>query len=214
MTAPAHGTRSRRETLVLTLVGVACAGASSLAFFLHVLGFVRMPFFINFAGLPVIILFLIIGIYSWNKRLPFWNRFRAGLLAGLIGLIAYDVLRFAIMESNVLDYDPFHAIPILGSLITGMPPEAGASVAAGWAYHIWNGFSFAIIYALIAGPATWMWGVLFAMILEIGMLFAYPTFLAIQAQWKFVTVSVIGHAAYGVAIGRTVQRQLRGMRAP
>lgn len=204
MTATVPG--SRTPAWLLTAVGLACAFASSTAFFLHVLGFVRMPFFINFVGLPAIILMVILGLYAWNRRLPFWRRFSAGVVAGAVGLLAYDLVRLAIYSSGLLNYYPFHAIPILGSLITGLPPSAAPSVFAGWLYHIWNGFSFAIIYALLAGPARWGWGVAWAMALEAGMLLSYPSFLAIQASAAFVVVSVTGHLAYGAAVGITVRR--------
>jgi hypothetical protein len=200
---------TRTQTWLLTAVGVACALASSIAFFLHVLGWVRMPFFINFVGLPAIILMITLGLYAWNRRLPFWRRFSAGVVAGAVGLLAYDLVRLAVYSSGLLDYYPFHAIPILGSLITGLPPSAPSSIFAGWLYHTWNGFSFALIYALLAGPARWWWGVAWAMLLETGMLLSYPSFLAIQASATFVIVSVVGHIAYGTVLGLTVRRLAR-----
>ncbi len=198
--------RSRTETILLTLVGLGCASASSAAFFLHVFGWVRMPFFVNFVGMPAIVLMLVLGLYSWQRRLPFWRRFRAGVLAGALGLIVYDVIRFSIYKSGFLGFDPFHVIPHLGALITGQPPSADASLYAGWLYHIWNGFSFAIIYALVAGPARWGWGVAWAMILETGMLLSYPTFLQVQVDAPFLAISIIGHIAYGTVLGLTVRR--------
>jgi hypothetical protein len=201
--------RSRKETILLYAVAITCAFASTAAFFLHVLGVVRMPFFINFVGMPVIVLMMIVGLYSWQRRLPFWRRLRAGIIAGALGLIAYDLVRFAIYESGILAYYPFHAIARLGSLITGQPPEADAAIFAGWLYHYWNGFSYAIIYALVAGPAMWYWGVAWAMMLEIGMLASYPTFLAVRNDWAFRTISLIGHIVYGVTIGFTVRRLAR-----
>jgi hypothetical protein len=165
-----------------------------------------MPFFVNFIGMPLIILMMIVGLYSWQRRLPFWIRLRAGIIAGLLGLIAYDVVRFGIYQSGVIEFYPFHALPRLGSLITGVPPEATPAIFAGWLYHIWNGFNFAIIYALVAGAAMWYWGVAWAMLLEIGMLATYPTFLAVRDDWAFRTVSLIGHIVYGITIGVTVRR--------
>jgi hypothetical protein len=200
--------------VALTTVGLLCAGASSSAFFLHVLGWVRMPFFVSFAGLPIVVLMLVVGLYAWQRHLLFWRRFAAGLTAGLAGLVAYDAVRYAVYRSDLLDYQPFHAIPILGSLITGQPPSAPASALAGWIFHAWNGFSFAIIYALIAGPARWPWGVAWAMVLEAGMLVSYPSFLAIRASASFVAVSLIGHAAYGAALGLVVQRRAAEGRRP
>jgi len=198
--------RARRETVLLTLVGLGCAFASSAAFFLHVFGWVRMPFFVNFFGMPAIVLMLIVGLYSWQRRLPFWRRFRAGLLAGALGLVAYDVGRYSIYKSGIFNYDPFHAIPKLGALITGQPAAAQVSLYAGWTYHFWNGFSFAIIYALIAGPAGWGWGVAWAMILETVMLITYPTFLQVKADAPFLVISLFGHFCYGTVLGLTVRR--------
>lgn len=201
----------RTDTLALTVVGTTCALASSVAFFLHVLGLVRMPFFINFVGMPAIILMLVVGLYARQRRLPFWKRFTAGVAAGAAGLVAYDAIRFAVYRAGLFDYYPFHAISILGSLITGLSPADPASTLAGWFYHTWNGFSFAIIYALVVGPARWYWGLGWAMILEVGMLLSYPTFLAIQAKAPFIAVSLIGHTAYGIVIGTVVQRRAGGI---
>jgi hypothetical protein len=197
--------RERRETILLTLVGLCCAFASSAAFFLHVFDLVRMPFFVNFFGMPAIVLMLVVGLYSWQRRLPFWGRFRAGVVAGVLGLCAYDLLRFAIYRSGIFGYDPFHAIPRLGSLIVGQPRSASAALYAGWLYHIWNGFSFAIIYALVIGPAPWGWGVAWAMILETGMLLSYPTFLDVRVDASFIAISLIGHLAYGTVLGLTLR---------
>ncbi len=201
--------RARRETLFLVIVALLCAFASSAAFFLHMFGWVRMPFFVNFFGMPVIVLMMIVGLYSWQRRLPFWRRFRAGVIAGALGLIAYDLTRVAIYKSGLFNYDPFHVIPRLGALITGQTPEAPFSVYAGWIYHIWNGFSYASIYALVAGPAPWGWGIAWAMILETLMLISYPTFLQVRLDAPFIAISFFGHFCYGTVLGLTVHKLAR-----
>lgn len=198
--------RARKETLILTLVGVGAGLASSAAFFLHMFGVIRMPFFVNFFFMPLIVLMLVVGLYSWQRRLPFWRRFRAGLLAGALGLIAYDLTRLLIYKSGIFNYHPFHAIPKLGALVTGLTPDAPSSIYAGWFYHIWNGFSYAIIYALLAGPAPWGWGIAWAMILEILMVISYPTFLQIKLDAPFLAISFFGHLCYGTVLGLTVRR--------
>jgi hypothetical protein len=198
--------RARKETLILLCVALVAAFASSAAFFLHMFGLIRMPFFVNFFGMPIIVLMQIVGVYSWQRRLPFWRRFRAGLLAGVLGLMAYDITRYAIYKSGIFNYDPFHVIPKLGSLITGLSPAAPASLYAGWTYHFWNGFSYAIIYALVAGPAKWGWGVGWAMILETLMVLSYPTFLQVKMDAPFLAISFFGHFCYGTVLGLTVRR--------
>jgi hypothetical protein len=201
--------RARLETTALVVIGVACALASSAAFWLHVLGFVHMPFFINFVGMPSIILVLILAVFSWHRRLSFWNRFCAGMVGGAVALAAYDGIRFGIYALDILEFYPFQTHRVFGSMITGQPAGTEAAAIIGWLYHFWNGFSFAIIYALIAGRAAWYWGVAWAMILEFAMLATYPTILDIKMNAAFVTMSLIGHTAYGVALGLTVSRMMR-----
>jgi hypothetical protein len=196
--------RQHAETAALTIVGLACALASSAAFWLHMLGLVPMPFFINFVGRPSIVLMLIVGLFAWHRQFLFWKRFRAGLVGGAIALMAYDGIRFAIYSSHLLDFYPFQTHRVFGYLITGQPPGTDAAAFAGWLYHFWNGFSFAIIYALIAGPARWYWGLAWAMLLEAAMLLTYPTLLDIKMNAAFVGISLIGHTAYGIALGLAV----------
>ena len=74
--------------------------------------------------------------------------------------------------------------------------------------------NFAIIYALVAGPRKFYWGVLWAMMLEIGMLLSYPTFLQVRDDWAFRLVSLIGHIVYGTVLGLTVRRFAREPVAP
>lgn len=203
--------RPRAETVALTTVGLACALTSSVAFWLHMLDMVPMPFSINFVGRPSIVLLLIVSVFAWYRQLSFWKRFRAGVAGGAMALLAYDGIRFAIYGTGIVDFYPFQTHRIFGYMITGEPPASDAAAVAGWLYHFWNGFSFAIIYALIAGPARWYWGVAWAMILEVAMLFTYPTLLDIKLGVGFVGISLIGHMAYGAALGLTVSRLMRNV---
>lgn len=212
MTEPVHHRRpdrgARTETKALIVIGVACALVSSAAFWLHMLDLVRMPFFINVIGWPSIVLMLIIGLFSWQRQLSFWQRFKAGVFGGAAALLAYDGLRYGLYGLNLFDFYPFQSHRIFGYLITGQPVDSQAAAISGWLYHFWNGFSFAMIYALIAGPARWYWGWAWAMLLEIAMLFTYPTMLDIALNVGFVAVSLIGHSAYGIALGVTVGRMV------
>jgi|ERR1700674_1131671 len=201
--------RARTETMALTVVGLACALVSSAAFWLHMLGWVQMPFFITVIGWPSIVLMLIIGLFSWQRKLSFWRRFRAGVVGGAVALIAYDGIRFGLHSLRMFEFYPFQSHRVFGYLITGEPISSQAAAVTGWLYHFWNGFSFAIIYALIAGPARWYWGWVWAMILEIAMLFTYPSLLDITLNLGFVGVSLIGHTAFGVALGLTVSSMVR-----
>ena len=48
----------------------------------------------------------------------------AGLLAGVVGLAAYDVTRWGIVLLLGLSVNPFEAFPIFGQLVTGSDTEA------------------------------------------------------------------------------------------
>jgi hypothetical protein len=206
--------RTPAERLSLIGVGLACALASSVGFWLHMLGLVRMPFFVPIVGVPSIILMLILGYYSWQRQLSFWLRFRAGVVGGIAGLAAYDSVRFAIYSLHLFDYYPFATHRVFGTLITGLPVTSETAEIVGWAYHYWNGFSFALMYALIAGPARWYWGLVWAMILETATLFTYPSFLDVKMSAPFIVVSLIGHSCFGTALGLTVSRMMRGAEKP
>ncbi len=203
--------RAGREWLALTGIGLFCALVSSAAFWLHMLGWIPMPFFVSVVGMPSIILLLILGLFSWQRELSFWYRFRAGIAGGAAALLAYDLVRLALYATILNGFYPYQTHRIFGYLITGQPPQSEAAAIAGWSYHFWNGFSFALIYALIAGGAKWYWGWAWAMILELAMLITYPTMLSIQMSGSFLAISLIGHTAFGVALGLTVSRMMRGV---
>jgi hypothetical protein len=70
---------------------------------------------------------------------------------------------------------------MFGAMILGQEP-AGPTPAGhliGWAYHFSNGMTFGVMYVALLGARPWqrhwLWGVAFACVLELGMLFTpYP----------------------------------------
>ena len=192
----------------LTLLVVGCTAAGIGAFLLDVAGIVRMPWTISFVSLPALI--LVIAIAVWAQRVarrPFFNRLLVGLVAGFIATLAYDGVRWAIQETAPLDYDGFRSINIFGSLILGKPESALDARIAGWTYHFWNGISFGVMYALVAGPARWYWGLAWGTALELLMISIYPVAFAIQrSDPAFLAISMTGHAAYGAVLGLLAER--------
>ena len=113
----------------------------------------------------------------------------------MIATLAYDGVRWAIQETAPLDYDGFRSINIFGSLILGKPESALDARIAGWTYHFWNGISFCVMYALVAGPARWYWGLAWGMALEMMMISIYPVAFAIQrSDPAFLAISMTGNA--------------------
>ena len=192
----------------LMLLVVGCTAAGIGAFLLDVAGIVRMPWTLSFVSLPALV--VVIAVAVWARRVarePFFNRLVVGLVAGFIATLAYDGVRWAIQETAPLDYDGFRSISIFGSLILSKPESALDARIAGWTYHFWNGISFGVMYALVAGPARWYWGLAWGMALELMMISIYPVAFAIQrSDPAFLAISMTGHAAYGAVLGLLAER--------
>ena len=192
----------------LTILVLSCTAAGIGAFLLDVAGIVAMPWTISFVSLPALVVVVAIGVWAQRvARQPFFNRLAVGVIAGFIATLAYDGVRLAIQETAPLDYDGFRSINIFGSLILSKPETALDARIAGWTYHFWNGISFGVMYALVAGPARWYWGLAWGMALEMMMIGIYPVAFAIQrSDPAFLAISMTGHAAYGAVLGLLAER--------
>lgn len=131
----------------------------------------------------------------------FLERVRRGVVAGVVGTAAYDVVRGAVELAGLATSNTFRAITIFGSGLTGRPPSHAASVAAGWAFHACNGVGFAIAYLLLAAGRPVLAGVAFGLALETAMVLLYPGWLGFTLTAEFLSVSILGHVAYGAVLG-------------
>ena len=90
-------------------------------------------------------------------------------------------------------------------VLTGNIHLAAANLI-GWAYHFSNGTTFGVMYAaMVNGEWRRLWwvAVIFAVGLELGMLFTpYPKMFGIQRSSLFVVVTLVAHGIFGVVMGR------------
>ncbi len=196
---------------ILTLLVVGASGMGVTAFLLDVADVISMPWTLSFVSFPALVAVLGIGVWAQRvDRQPFLNRLVAGAVAGLIGTFVYDAVRIGAQATTLFDYNAFKAIHIFGSLILDRPDTALEARIAGWTYHFWNGISFGVIYALIAGRARWYWGLAWGMMLEVIMIGVYPVAFSVQrTDPAFLSISLIGHAAYGAVLGALCVRWCR-----
>jgi hypothetical protein len=154
-----------------------------------------------------------------------------GIIGGLLAAIAYDIFRLPFVFSKewglqaiVPPMQLFKVFPRFGAMILGQPIEqdhyALPAQLVGWAYHFSNGATFGVMYMAMVGEGTrrhWAWAVLFAMGLELGMLFTpYPQMFGIALTARFVVVTLIAHGIFGVELGLAVRwltRQLHRVNA-
>jgi hypothetical protein len=183
--------------------------ASGAALIVHVLSGVSLGATLLAAGGIV----FLAGLMLWRQlspvaRLEVRRRAVVGALAGLAATGAYDSVRWALVTVFRYTYWPFDIFSIFGQAITGGGLPAGVVTGIGVLYHYLNGVMFALAYTILFGRAGWWVGILWALGLEALMLSVYPGWLHPQAFGEFLSVSMLGHVAYGSVLGLLAQRTL------
>lgn len=134
------------------------------------------------------------------------QRVKVGLVAGLGGLIIYDLVRWSVVWVTGVAINPFEALPVFGELLVGAGTSETTRWVAGFGYHIFNGLGFAVFFSIFWGRKGVLAGVAWAFLLETATLLVYPGWLDIRAKGEFTIVSMVGHASYGVTIGYICKR--------
>jgi hypothetical protein len=176
-----------------------------------------MRSFTMFVSLPALVILVALALVDraiGTQRL--WRAALVGAAAGVTAAAACDVFRLPFVYADALGIQRlvpalqlFKVFPRFRAMILGQPVEQPVySVLAqlvGWAYHFGNGLTFGIMYVALVGDANrrlWVWAVLFATGLEMGMLFTpYPHFFGIALTPKFVVVTLAAHLVFGVVMG-------------
>jgi hypothetical protein len=180
-----------------------------------------MTFFTPFIFLPA---FVTLCVLAWLDRVRgeghVWRAVWIGFLAGLLAAVAYNLFRLPFvfakewgLDAIVPPMNLFKVFPRFGAMVLGQPIEQSAYSLAtqlvGWAYHFSNGATFGVMYLALIGDARrrhWLWAVLFAVGLELGMLFTpYTSVFHIPLTARFVIVTVAAHAVFGAGLGGSVR---------
>lgn len=105
---------------------------------------------------------------------------------------------------------PFSMPLFLGMLVLG--PRAGKKemLVAGHLHHFLNGAAFGLIYTLLLGAPAWWWGVIWGLLIELGMM-TMPPILVMGVGvfgWKrgygIFAVSLTAHLVFGLVLGLLV----------
>ena len=197
------------EALDQAVVAIATAGAlsSGAALVAAILTdrplwlastFVFVPGFVAFVALTVIM--------RRRQQTLFLARLKIGLIAGVLSIAAYDVVRWLLETLNVVSTHSFRAIPVFGYGLTNRSVSDPLAIAAGWAFHATNGIGFAIAFVFMCAGRPWWWGVVYGLVLEAFMVTLYPGWLGMSLGTEFLSVSVLGHVAYGAVLGNFARR--------
>jgi hypothetical protein len=144
------------------------------------------------------------------RRAELGRRMRGGAAAGCAGLVAYDLSRWLLVHFGHFQFKPFDVFYTFGQAMFGQailgPGHPSLAVwVVGIAFHLLNGLGFAMAYTVWAGERGPLAGMVFALFLQAAMVAAYPSWLRIQMMGEFLQVSMLGHLAYGAAVGATGQ---------
>ena len=196
----------------------ALSATSIWSLLIEFFGWWSMRSFTLFVSLPALALLCGLALTdraTGTQRL--WRVTVVGALAGLIAAAAYDVFRLPFVYADTLGIQHvvpslklFKVFPRFGAMILGQPVEQPhyplLAQLVGWAYHFSNGLTFGMMYVALIGTATkrhWAWAVVFAVGLELAMLFTpYPAFFHIPLTAKFVAVTLAAHLIFGIVMGR------------
>ena len=206
--------RSRLVVFALATSSIACL----LADFYKLC---PMSLFTAFIFLPALIALSVFAVFDRQRgEGHVWRAVWIGLLGGLLAAVAYDVFRLPFVfakewgiDSIVPPMNLFKVFPRFGAMVLGQTVEQEhyslAVQVIGWLYHFSNGATFGVMYLALLGDARkrhWGWAVLFAVGLELGMLFTpYTSVFHIPLTARFVIVTVAAHAVFGAGLGASVR---------
>jgi hypothetical protein len=182
------------------------SGAALVAYILS--GISLLWTFVAFVSVSVVILAVALQKMSDANRSMILIRVAVGAVSGLAATLAYDLVRLSLVEFGRLDLRPFETWRMFGVGLVGGAKSDASAMAAGTAFHFYNGVTFGIAYTIAFGRRGAWAGILWALALEAIMVSLYPSWLDMKALGEFLSVSVIGHIVYGSVLGSMAKRLL------
>ncbi|GFN41010.1 MAG: hypothetical protein IH813_05220 [Thaumarchaeota archaeon] len=228
--------QSRKPELLLTIIVIVLCGASSMLLVFGPLSIIPYAVFRDVAIIPSVIAIFAIGILSRSKFPRITNRIFVGMSAGAVASFALEAIRIpGYMFAKWLPMDSMISIPglFLTEKITALSEvkqtimQSGVAMnlyhapldafMAGALWHFWNGATFGIVYALVIGKGKWWYGMIWAFIIEIGMMLA-PYLIMMKGPfgiehmdgYNLFVITLIAHLAFGAVLGILVQKWKKG----
>lgn len=216
----------------LLLAGLALLTGSAVTPFLLLLaagnamivqGLTQMPQFIGvmhqfstwytpFILLPSLVVLFLLGRYTKREFPELANRIRVGFVAGALATFALDTFR---QLGVIHGWLPMDTVQLFGKMIVGPQSLELAWTSVGMLYHFLNGASFGMFYAIVWGKAHWIWAVVWALVVELGMM-TLPPMAPIVGPFgsntggpELFVITLIAHIAYGVVLGLLVRHWVK-----
>jgi hypothetical protein len=180
-------------------------------------GMPEMPVLVRWALIPSIVLLAVVWIAAYARghdRLT--NRIWAGVWVGAAATAALRLLSFTLglLPGNM---PRMFGVLIFDTMATGPTP---LSDVIGGLYHYWVSACFGLTYALLVGRTRWWGGLIWGLLIEVGMMTTPPMVVAMDTGYFGLKLgrgllngvfigSLIPHISYGIALGLLLERYLR-----
>ncbi len=157
---------------------------------------------------------VLLAIAAWRRssgqsRDALRDAFRAGVISGVLATLAYDVTRVLLVKVVGFAFWPFDTFSRFGQALLGTASQGPWVTTAGTTFHLVNGIGFAVAYTMCFGRRGILAGIAWAFMLELAMVSLYPGWLGLKALDEFLSISIVGHLAYGSVLSLVSQRLLQ-----
>jgi len=225
-----------KAELGLSIIIIILSGASASLVIFGPLDLMPYATYRDVVIIPSIVVIFAIGILLRNKFPQITKRIFVGMSAGAVASFALEAIRIpGYMFAKWLPMDSMISLPglLLTEKITSLGEikqvimQSGVAMnlyhapldafMAGALWHFWNGATFGIVYALIIGKGRWWYGMIWAFIIEIGMMLA-PYLIMMKGPfgiehmdgYNIFVITLIAHLAFGAVLGILVQKWKKG----
>jgi hypothetical protein len=207
----------KRMTIILVLL--AAASVSPLIFPLAESGRSTMDVLAKLALVPSIAVIAAMAGLLYRRKDSFGRVVVASLAAGAVATVALEAVR---LPGFWLGFMPGNLPRLMGVLLLNQFATGPtlASDLAGWAYHVWNGASFGLIYVLLFGTCRRWAATVFGVLLGLGFMFSPVVsalgvgFLGLGFSRGFPITVTLAHASFGLALGWLASRWLGFIESP
>lgn len=213
----AYPRRATIMELILTALAlvVAAIGANILVVALTP-GMPEMPLLVKWALIPSLFLLVLVWIIAKTLGMSrLTNRIWTGVWIGMITTAALDVVRLTGFQLGLM---PGNMPRMFGVLMLDQMAVGPSTISdfVGSFYHYWVSACFGLTYALLVGRFRWWGGLIWGLIIELGMMTTPPMVVAmdtgyfgLKQGYGLLTVSLTAHIAYGIALGLLLERYVR-----
>ncbi len=143
------------------------------------------------------------------------NRIWTGIWIGMASTGALDAVRLTGFHLGLMpgNMPRMFGVMILDRMALG---PSTASDILGYLYHYWAGACFGLTYTLLGGRLRWWGGVVWGLMIEVGMMTTPPMVVAMDTGYfglKFgfglLGTSFLAHVSFGAVLGLLAERYVR-----